>query len=98
MTWNEFLTWLSQPNAIAVVVGLLWSLLVDYWPVFGELAGKWKRLVFLGLALIIPLSAALLGALTAEWGWSFELTFWPALVAGVLSFGSGTVLHTRRLS
>jgi len=97
MTWNEVLTFLSRPNGIAVAVGIILSLVVEYWPAFEALAAKWKRVVFFAASLIIPLLAAVLGALTAGWSWSWEATFWPALVAGVLAFGSGTALHTRKL-
>lgn len=97
MSWSEFLAYLSQPNGIAVGVGIIWSVLVEYWPWFGTLEAKWKRAFFLGTSLVVPLFAALLGALTADWGWGFEATFWPALVAGFLAFASGTVAHIREM-
>lgn len=98
MSWSEFLSYLSQPNGIAVGAGIVWSLIVEYWPAqFGTLAPRWKRLLFFAVSLAIPLIAAGLGVLTADWSASFEATFWPALVAGFIAFTSGTVAHARLL-
>ena len=97
MGWSEFLSFLSKPNGIAIAVGIVLSLAIEYWPAFETLAAKWKRAIFFAVCLVIPLLAALLGALTAGWSWAWELTFWPALVAGAAAFASGTLTHIRRL-
>jgi hypothetical protein len=55
-------------------------------------------LVFLGLCLAVPLLASALGVLTCEWPFSWSGTFWPAIVAGGVAFGSGTLVHTRKLT
>jgi len=91
MTWSGFLRFLSQPNGIALVVGVLLSLGVEYVPQFRDMASKWKRAVFFGVSLAVPLVAAGLGVLTEGWDPTWGATFWPAIIAGVLAFGSGTM-------
>jgi hypothetical protein len=97
MTWNEFLQFLSQPNGIALALGVGESVLVEYIPGFGELDPKWKRIVFLGLCFIVPLGAAGLGIATEGWGVTWQNTFWPAVLAGGTAFAGGTVAHVRKL-
>lgn len=95
MSWNEFLQLLSQPNGIAVGVGILDSVLVEYIPGFGGLDPKWKRLVFLLAAMVIPLGATGLGIATEGWTVSWQDTFWPAVLAGGTAFASGTFVHVK---
>lgn len=95
MTWNEFLQLLSQPNGIAVGLGLVESVLVEYLPGFGALDAKWKRLVFLVVSLVIPLGAAGLGIATCDWSVTWNDTFWPAVLAGGTTFAGGTFVHLK---
>jgi hypothetical protein len=97
MSWSDFLAYLSQPNGIAVVVGALLSVILEYWPKFGTLAPRYKRAAFFVLCMVVPLVGAALGILTADWPAGFETTFWPALVAGFMAFASGTMLHIREM-
>jgi hypothetical protein len=97
MDWEEFLKWASTPGGIPVIVGVLLSVLIDYWPAFKGLLPKWKRAVFFGLSLAVPLLAAGLGIVTLGWPATWIETFWPALVAGVMAFGSGTLSHLPKL-
>jgi len=97
LTWSGFLALLSHPNGIAATVGVLLSLVVEYIPQYDALAPKWKRLVFAGACFVVPLCAAALGILTAGWAASWEATFWPAILAGGIAFGGGTVAHARKL-
>ena len=97
LTWSGFLQLLSSPNGVAAGVGVVVSWLVEYIPGFDGLDPKWKRLVFLGLCFIVPLAAAGLAILTTGAPLSWELTFWPAVLAGGIAFGGGTVAHTRKL-
>jgi len=97
LSWSGFLDLLSSPNGIAAAVGVLLSWLAEYIPGFDGLIPKWKRLVFLGLCFIVPLIAAGLGILTAGWPVGWEATFWPAILAGGIAFGGGTIAHVRKL-
>lgn len=92
-TWSQFLHWVANPGGIAVVVGILLSFGVEYIPKFDTIPTKWKRLVFLGLSLVVPLAAAGLGIWTDGWAPGWNQTFWPAILAGVLSFTSGQLRH-----
>jgi len=97
MSWSEFLDLFVQPNGIALLLGVLLSILAEYLPKFKDLSPKWKRAVFFVIALVIPLVGCTLGILTAGWSPSWESTWWPALVAGGVAFASGTVAHIRKL-
>ena len=88
---------LSSPNGVAAAVGVFLSWLAEYIPGYDALAPKWKRLVFLGACFVVPLCAAGLNILTTGAPVSWELTFWPAMLAGGIAFGGGTVAHVRKL-
>jgi hypothetical protein len=97
MDWEQFLKWASNPSAIPVIVGVLLSIVTEYVPAFTRLQPKWKRAVFFGITVAVPLLAAGLGILTTGWPATWEGAFWPALVAGVMAFGSGTLAHLPKL-
>jgi hypothetical protein len=99
MSWGDFLRYAASPG-IAVIVGVVISVGVEYWPAYDQLLPKWKRLVFFGLSLAVPLMATALAVATGEWGAWADLrgTWWPALVAGFVAGGTGTLYHTRRLN
>lgn len=97
LTWQDFLQLASDPGLITIAVGILLSIIVEYMPSFASLPPKWKRVIFFGLSLAAPISAAILGVATLDWSPSFVDTFWPAIVAGVVSFGSGTLAHLPKL-
>jgi len=97
IAWEEFLIWASSPGAIPLIVGVLLSILIEYVPTFGGLAPRWKRAAFFGFCLAVPLLAALFGVLTLGWPLSWAGLLWPALVAGALAFGSGTLSHLPKL-
>lgn len=97
LTWSGFLELLSTPNGIAAAVGVLLSVVVEYIPQYDALVPKWKRLVFLLFCFVVPLAAAGLGIATCGWPAGWEATFWPAVLAGGIAFGGGTVAHTRKL-
>lgn len=98
MTWGEFLQYAANPG-IAIIVGVVLSVLVVYIPRYEALDPKWKRLVFVGLCFAVPLAATVLAVATSEWGaWGdWKTTWWPALQSGFVSGTSGTVAHTRKL-
>jgi len=97
MTFPDFLTYLRTPNGIAIALGFALSFLVEWWPTWNDLQPKAKRLLFLAFNLAIPLLAALAAGAAGYEPWSFETLIWPALVAGFLSFSSGTIAHLRKL-
>lgn len=98
MTWDEFLRWAASPG-VNVIVGAVLSFVVDYLPKYDVLAPKWKRLVFFGLCMVVPLGATALAISTGVWGeWAdFANTWWPALVAGFTAGSAGTLAHTREV-
>ncbi len=98
MEWPVFLEFASGPGVNTIVGVLLSEVAVKYVPRFAALAPRWKRVVFFGLCLVVPLLASVLGVLTAGWPGTWVITYWPALVAGGLAFGSGTLAHTRKMT
>ena len=99
MSWGDFLQWAASPG-INVIVGAVLSTVSEYIPGYGALEAKWKRIVFFGLSMVIPLGATALAILTGEWGaWGdFQGTWWPAVVAGFAAGSAGTLVHTRKLA
>ena len=97
MEWSEFLAFLMGPG-ISVVVGVVLSFVVEYWPAYENLEAKWKRLVFFGLCLIVPVIGGVGSALSGLAAWAdFEGLWWPILVAGWGAFFSGSMAHIRKL-
>jgi hypothetical protein len=97
LSWDSFLSFLSQPSGVSLGAGILLSILVEYWPRFAAWSKKIKRVVFVGLCTAVPVVAAVLGILTLGWSPGWVDTFWPAIVTGLFVFGSGTLAHTPRL-
>lgn len=91
--WGEFLQLLTSAKGLPAIYGIVLAILLDLWPYFGELSKRQKFWCFLAIAVGIPYTAALLGVLTAGWPWGWDATFWPALLAGVQAFATGTVTH-----
>lgn len=97
LNWETFLRMLTNPTALPLFVGVALSLIAEYARAYQALEPKWKRAVFFGVSLLIPLLGALLGVWTLGWSPGWAVTFWPALMAGVIAFGSGTLTHMRKL-
>ena len=97
MEWTEFLRYAAGPG-VAAIVGLLLSETANYLPGFDALAERLKRIVFCLLCMIVPTLASVLGVWTAGWPSTWPATYWPALVAGAVAFGSGTLAHTRKMT
>ena len=93
-TWSEALHFMIGPGA-AVVAGVVISLLVEYWPWFQRLGQKYKVLVYVGLCVLVPLTATALAIATrtfGQWG-DVATTWWPATWAGFSAAGFGTLFH-----
>jgi len=81
---------------IGAVLGVLLSYVVEWYPKWDTLAARVKRLVLLGLCLLIAVAMLLLNwqlcgaALDAD-------TVWQALSAGLAAFAAGQVAHLRKL-
>ena len=97
MDWATFLEWASTPSGISLAVGAVLSVVTEYIPGFPALSSKAKRGFFFAVCLVVPLAAAGFGVLTLGWSVTWPTTFWPALVAGVMAFGSGTLMHLPQL-
>ena len=94
MSWSEFLQYAASPG-IAAIVGAILSVVVEYLPEYDNLEPKWKRLVFFGLCMVVPLAATALAIATGEWGaWGdVATTWWPAVYAGLTGAGFGSLFH-----
>jgi hypothetical protein len=98
VTWSEALRYATQTAGIQVILGFCLSILSDYWPAFQRQSKQVKQAVFAGICLAIPLVGCTLGVLTAGWPPSWDVTFWPALVAGFAAFTTGTLFHAAKTS
>lgn len=98
ITWAEALEWAVSPTIIPAVVGIIISVLIEYFPSFDALAPRWKRVVFFLVNLLVPLAGVALGILTLGWANVWESTWWDAIQAGILAFAAGTVVHAGKLA
>lgn len=96
LSWTDALRY-AAGDGIPAVVGAILSIAAEYWPWYQRQEPKPKRLIFFGVCLVLPLLASSLGVLTADWALSWELTFWPAVRAGIVAGGAGTLVHLRKL-
>jgi hypothetical protein len=102
MGFEDFLKYLSQEmgiaaavNAILLIVG---SYAVEFWPWFCNLTPRKARLIFMiPLSFVLPVTATAVGVLYYAWPMQFDVTWWPALVAGFTAAFAGTVAHSRKL-
>jgi hypothetical protein len=97
MSWYDFLRYVGSPLGAGAAVGVLLSLLAEYWPEYDSLAPKAKRLLFALLCFLFPLASATLLALAGFVPWSWDPLYWDALQAGAAAFAAGTLVHTRAL-
>lgn len=93
ISWEQALLACSQPGIINAVIAALSSVLIEYVPGFSGLDSKWKVLAFAGVSIVLPLLAAGLGVWTLGWPAGWDVTWWPALQAGVLAWMSGSGAH-----
>lgn len=96
MNLQDFLLYM-QGSGVNVIIGVLMSFLIEWWPEYENLESKVKRAVFLALCMVVPLSGALLGTALGYQVWAIEPTFWYATVAGWAAFGSGQLAHMRKM-
>lgn len=100
--FEEFLKYLSTEmgvsaavNAIALIVA---AYLIEFWPVWADIPAVRKRLFFMvPMSFAIPLVAVGIGIGYYGWSTQFDVTFWPALVAGFTAAFAGTLAHTAKL-
>lgn len=86
-----------QGSGLSAAVGVVLSYVIEWWKGYADLSAAGKRLVFLAICLVLPLSAVGVGILSCGQSPAFTETWWPALVAGFVAFGTGTAVHTRKL-
>jgi hypothetical protein len=95
-TFDAFLQGLSG-QLVAVAVGLLLSVIVEWIPAYDGLAARYKRLIFFGLCLIVPVAAAFLRWALGYVSLTFDPLIWHAIWNGLGAAGVGTLVHTRKL-
>ena len=97
MAFCDFVIGLQTATILHGAAGIALSYIVEWWKGYANLSAQIKRLVFLGICLVIPIAAAGVGILSCGQSAAFVETWWPAIVAGLTVFGGGTVVHTRKL-
>lgn len=80
---------------IAVIVGFVVSVLLDYWPAYADLTTAQKRALYAGFCLVVPIGAAVLRGVLGYVAWSFDPLIWHALWSGVATWIAGTALHNK---
>lgn len=95
-SFDSFLQALAGP-LVAAAVGIILSVVVEYWPRFEALEPRYKRLAYFGLCMLVPLLAAILRAVLGYVPWSFDPLLWHAIWNGAAAGGVGTLAHARKL-
>lgn len=95
-SFDEALQGLSGP-LISAVVGVIISWVIEFVPGYGSLAPRYKRLVYFGLCMVVPVTAACSRAALGYVAWSFDPLVWHALWNGAAAGGVGTLFHARKL-
>lgn len=93
MSFIEALAWASSAQGINAIIGAALSWFVDKIPAWGRLSPVRKRFYLLLASLAIPLGAAGLAVATGYRPHSIELTYWPAVEAGMAAFIAGQIRH-----
>lgn len=92
MSFCDFLAQAWLGPSLAALAGVLLSFLQEYLPI-APWPAKFKRLLFLGLCVVVCVGAWLLAPVAG-----CARPDWPALIMAILAaFGAGTVAHTRKL-
>lgn len=94
-----FDAWLKAASGplVSVIVGLVLSWLVGWWPAYNDWETRYKRLVYGGLCIVLPVAAASLRAALGYVSWSFDPLIWHALWHGFAAALTGTVdYHARK--
>ena len=95
-TFDTWLQWASGP-LVAAIVAVLLSWFVEWWPAYEGWAPRVKRVVFLGLCLIVPVLAATARGAFGYTPWSFDPLYWHAIWHGFAAYGAGNIAHIRKL-
>lgn len=101
-SFEEFLKYLSTEMGVSAAVNAALLIVTAYalelWPAWDAISAVRKRLFFMvPVSFVVPLVAAGIGILSYGWPTQFDVTFWPALVAGFAAAFAGTLAHTPKL-
>jgi len=94
-TFDEALIYASSMAGIAVIIGFVISLLLDYWPAYADLTTAQKRALYAVLCLVLPVGAATLRGTMGYTPWTFDPLYWHALWCGVAAWIAGTLMHLK---
>jgi hypothetical protein len=95
-----FDAWLQAASGplVSVIAGMLISWPVGLWPAYNDWETKYKRLVYGGICITVPVGAACLRASLGYVAWSFDPLIWHALWHDIAAALAGTVdYHARKL-
>jgi len=89
----EFLAQAWAADTLALLVGVVLSIVAEYIPPYNDLPAKWKRIIFLGAAVLVAFGAYFLAPALG-----CPRPDWQAVIMVILLvFGGGTIAHTRKL-
>jgi len=96
MSLSEFLRFLNTSAGINAAIGFCWSFAVEWIPAYTELPRRAKRVIMLGLCLLIP-TLATVGLIAMGEAVLDESTIWAALLAGFAAFMGSQAAQLRQL-
>jgi hypothetical protein len=103
MGFEDFLKYLSTDMGVSAAVNavllVITAYAIEFWPRWNKLSSPKKRLAFMvPLSFVVPMLATVVGVLYYNWSTAFDVTWWPALVAGFTAAFAGTLAHTPKLN
>ena len=97
MTWCDFIELLRSSEGVAAAVGVALSFVLEWWPAFGELPARQKRVAVLAICVAIPALATASGYFSGCLPALDRDALWMAVYIGAITFGASQFAHLREL-
>lgn len=97
MTWCNFIELLRSSEGVAGALGVVLSFVLEWWPVFGELPARQKRVMVLAICVAIPMLATIGGYFSGCLPALDRDAIWMAVYIGGITFGASQFAHLREL-
>ena len=97
MELRAFLEYCHTSAGINAVIGFVLSFVVEWFPTYTGLPSKTKRLVMLGLCLVVPV-LSLVGLVLIGVSSFNQDAVWAAVLAGFTAFLGSQVAQARQLT
>jgi len=87
----EFLLQGWNAEGLALLVGVVIAIVIEYWPAYQSLPPKWKQLAYLGICVLLGFGT---WGIALAYGCEAMANWWQVVQAIVGAFAGGTAAHT----